>query len=295
VTDRAYFQAADIKQATTLLRQNPGAALVAGGTDLVVGHRQGKKALPETVIAIHRVNGLAGIVSQGNGELRLGALVTHAHLEDSPIIRERYTALSDASALVGSPATRHAGTIGGNICNASPAMEAGSPLLVFDALVELTSASETRRVPLSQFLLGPAKTSRRPDEMLTAVLLPSAPAGRAGSAYIRLEYRQTMEIAIVGAAALLVVADHNRCLDARIALTAVAPTCVRAGKAEALLKGYDLSEDRLAEAAQRAAEAAAPIDDVRGSAEYRRAMVAVIVRRVLDRAWRRASGEARAA
>jgi len=228
MTDRAYFQAADIKEATTLLRENPRAALVAGGTDLVVGHRQGKKALPETVIAIHRINGLAGIVAQSNGELRLGTMVTHAHLEDSPVIRERYTALSDAAALVGSPATRHAGTIGGNICNASPAMEAGSPLLVFDAAVELTSASETRRVPISQFLLGPAKTSRRPGEMLTAVFLASSPAGRGGSAYMRLEYRQTMEIAIVGAAALLVVADHERCLDARIALAAVAPTCLRA-------------------------------------------------------------------
>jgi CO/xanthine dehydrogenase FAD-binding subunit len=291
VSDRAYYEAADLKQAVALLGEHPQAALVAGGTDLVVGHRSGKKALPADVIAIHRVTELGGIVAQNNGELRIGALVTHADLEGSAIIRERYTAMSDASALVGSPATRNAGTIGGNVCNASPAMEVGSPLLVFDAAVELTSARESRRVPLAQFLLGPAKTARRPDELLTAVMLQSAPAGRAGSAYLRLEYRQAMEIAIVGAAALVVVADHAQCLEARIALTAVAPTCVRASAAEAMLKGAVITKDRLEQAARRAAEGAKPIDDVRGPAEYRRAMVAVIVRRVLELAWRRATGQ----
>lgn len=291
MTDRAYYEAADLKQAVALLGEHPRAALVAGGTDLVVGHRSGKKALPADVIAIHRITELGGIVSQNNGALRIGALVTHADLEGSAIIRERYTALSDASALVGSPATRHAGTIGGNVCNASPAMEAGSPLLVFDAAVELASAKEVRRVPLSQFLLGPANTARRSDELLSAVLLPPAPAGRVGSAYLRLEYRQAMEIAIVGAAALLVVADHDRCLEARIALTAVAPTCIRAGAAEAILKGAVITKDRLEQAARRAAEEAKPIDDVRGPAEYRRAMVAVIVRRVLELAFSRAGGQ----
>lgn len=139
--DRRYFQPVELQEALALLDQHPEAAIVAGGTDLVVADRSGKKSLPETLIAIHRLKELRGIEPSLDGGLRVGALVTHAELESSPAIRERWCAVADASALVGSPATRDAGTIGGNVCNASPAMEVGSPLLVFEATVELASTS----------------------------------------------------------------------------------------------------------------------------------------------------------
>jgi CO/xanthine dehydrogenase FAD-binding subunit len=170
-------------------------------------------------------------------------------------------------------------------------MEVASPLLVANASVELKSASGQRLVPFSEFVMGPAKTTRKSGELVTAVLLPSEPSRasvRRISAYVRLEYRQAMEIAVVGAAALLVM-DNGRCLDARIGLTAVAPTCVRAPEAEKLLKGQSLDGDAIDLAADAAAGAAKPIDDVRGSADYRRAMVPVIVRQALELAAERSA------
>jgi CO/xanthine dehydrogenase FAD-binding subunit len=280
-----------------LLQEHPDAGLVAGGTDLVVGHRSGKRALPETLIAIHRLRELQKIEVLADGSLRIGALVTHQQLETSPKVREHLLALADASALVGSPATRNAGTIGGNVSNASPAMEVGSPLLVSNGNVELSSASGTRVVPFNEFVVGPGKTTRLPGELVTAVILPgqtSATSMRRISAYVRLEYRQAMEIAVVGAAALLVM-DNGRCLDARIALTAVAPTCVRAPEAEKLLKSQSLDGDAIDVAAEAAAGAARPIDDVRGSADYRRAMVPVIVRQALELAAERSARSMKAA
>src|SRR5581483_3211288 len=154
-----YFEAADLKQARDYLGRNPKAAVLAGGTDLVVGTRSGKRSLPDAIVAIHRLSELRGIEEQRRGALRLGALTSHADIESSEVVVRSWTALSDASALVGSPATRHLGTIGGNVCNASPAMEVGSPLLVFDARVELTSKRRKRTLPFSEFVTGPGRTA----------------------------------------------------------------------------------------------------------------------------------------
>jgi len=272
-----------------MLAENPGARLVAGGTDLVVAARSGKAPLPERLIAIHRLMELGGIEPTTEGGLRIGALITHGELEGSATIKQSWSALSDASALVGSPATRHLGTVGGNVCNASPAMELGSPLLVFEASVELASAGGARRVPFGSFVTGPGRTSGLPGELMTAVVLPPLqPGGGTGSAYVRLEYRQAMEIAIVGAAAMISLDEAGRCLGARVALTAVAPTCVRASEAEEILFNNAIDDALLQRAAQAGARSASPIDDVRASAGYRRAMVPVMVRRALARALERA-------
>jgi CO/xanthine dehydrogenase FAD-binding subunit len=289
--DRSYFEPRELHAALAALGEHPRAAIVAGGTDLVVAHRSGKKPMPEEIIAIHRLRELEGIRPGDGAGLRIGALVTHAELEASSVLREAWSALPDASALVGSPATRNLGTIAGNICNASPAMELGSPLLVFDASVELASASGTRKLRFADFVTGPGQTARRPGEVLTAVWLPPLPAEtRTASAYVRLEYRQAMEIAVVGAAAVLRLDRSGTCVEARIGLTAVAATCVRALKAEAALQGQRMSTDLLERAAGLAGSAARPIDDVRAPAEYRLAMVPVIVREALELALSRAPG-----
>jgi CO/xanthine dehydrogenase FAD-binding subunit len=289
--ERTYHEPLSLEEAVRVLGEHPDAGIVAGGTDLVVGDRSGKRALPAALIAIHRLPELRGIKPGDAGATRIGALVTHAELEASALIRDTYSALSDAAALVGSPATRHMGTIGGNLSNASPAMEAGSPLLVFEATVELASAAGSRRMPVAEFFVGPARTALKLGEMLTGVLLPQLPSGRTGSAYLRLEYRQAMEIAVVGAAAMVSLDESGRCTTARLSLTAVAPTCIRTPQAEAMLSGQNLTAALIDQAAAAAASAAKPIDDVRGSADYRREMVAVIAGRALSIAWRRANGE----
>jgi CO/xanthine dehydrogenase FAD-binding subunit len=285
--DGRYAEPGTVEEALALVA--PEARVVAGGTDLVVAARSGKNALPASLVAIHRIRELAELEETAAGGLRLGALVTHATLESHPLVRERYTALSDAAALVGSPATRHAGTLGGNLVNGSPAMETGSPLLVHEAEVELTSGEGRRTLALGDFLRGPGQTALAPHELLTAVVVPPPPRGVA-SAYVRLEYRQAMEIAVVGAAALVALDGERRLAEAKLALTAVAPVCVRVPAAEDALRGAAPTDERLAEAARLAADAARPIDDVRASARYRRAMVSVIARRALELALARAGG-----
>ena len=264
-----------------------GARPVAGGTDLVVGARQGKAPLPEDIVAIDRVDGLRALEVSDAG-LRLGTLVTHGDIVASADIRTRYTALADASAIVGSHATRAQGTIGGNVMNASPAMDTGGPLLCFDATATLRSAKGERSIGLEALWTGPGKTSAAPDELLVAVDLP-APADGTGSSYVRLEYRRQMEIAVVGAAALVVLRDDN-VIDARIAITALTPTIRRVPEAEAALVGTAADPDAVNASARAAAAAATPISDVRGSAEYRRAMAEVMAGRAIAAALTRARG-----
>jgi CO/xanthine dehydrogenase FAD-binding subunit len=266
-----------------------GARPIAGGSDLVVAARQGKAPLPESLVAIDRVAGLDGIGLDGD-DLSLGALVTHAAIMRDSAIQSSYTLLADASALIGSPATRNAGTIGGNIMNASPAMDTGAPLVVLGAIVELRSLRGRREVAIADLWTGPGQTSAARDELLTGVRIP-APGPRSGSAYVRLEYRRSMEIAVVGAAALVTLDTSGAIQTCCIALTAVAPTIVRAPGAEAAVIGRPLTEEALAALAGGAGADASPISDLRGSARYRRHTVGVMARRAVEVAVARASGK----
>ena len=283
---RTFASATTLEDALDAL--GSGARPVAGGTDLVVGARQGKAALPEAIVAIDRIDTLGGIV-EVDGGLRLGALVTHDEIVANRVIRERFTALADASAIVGSHATRAHGTIGGNVMNASPAMDTGGPLLCFGASANLRSASGERALPLEQLWIGPGETAADPRELLVRVDVP-APAPTTGSAYVRLEYRRQMEIAVVGVTAVVRL-DAGSVSDARVAITALAPTIRRVSEAEAALIGSEGGDEAIAEAARAAASGSSPITDVRSSAEYRSAMANVIARRAIIVALARARGE----
>jgi CO/xanthine dehydrogenase FAD-binding subunit len=264
-----------------------GARPVAGGTDLVVGARQGKAPLPDAIVAIDRIDGLAAIRRDGDA-LVLGTLVTHEMLVGDATVREQLTAIADASAIVGSHATRAQGTIGGNVMNASPAMDTGGPLLCLGAAVTLRSSSGERAVDLDAFWTGPGKSVAEPTELLTGIRVP-LPAAGTGSCYVRLEYRRQMEIAVVGATAVVTVADGT-ISDARIAITALAPTIKRVADAESALVGTGGSDAAIAAAAAAAAAGSSPISDVRGSADYRTAMAEVIARRAITGALTRARG-----
>jgi CO/xanthine dehydrogenase FAD-binding subunit len=282
----SFTTATTLEEALQAMRA--GARPVAGGTDLVVGARQGKTPLPESIVAIHRVEALRGITGSGGG-LRLGALVTHEEAAGHPVVRERFTALADASAIVGSHATRAHGTVGGNLMNASPAMEIGGPLVCFDATATLQLHGGSRQLPVAELFAGPGATTAAPGELLTFIDVPELPAG-SGSCYVRLEYRQQMEIAVVGAT-VVVAFEDGAITDARIAITALAPTIHRVPEAETALRGTDGSRSAAEAAAQTAASAARPITDVRASAEYRQAMAAVIARRAIEGAVARAQGQ----
>jgi CO/xanthine dehydrogenase FAD-binding subunit len=287
VTVATFTQATTADEAVEALAT--GARPVAGGTDLVVGARQGKAPLPESLVAIDRIEELRGIAEM-DGALHLGALATHEAIATHPLVRDRFTALADASAIVGSHATRAQGTIGGNVMNASPAMETGGPLLCLGASVMLQSPRGVRWVALDELFVGPGATSAQPDELLVAVDVP-APAAGTGSCYVRLEYRRQMEIAVVGATAAVTVAD-GAVTAARVAITALAPTIRRVPAAEEALDGSDGGDAAVAAAAAAAAEASTPISDVRASDGYRRAMAEVMARRAITGALARARGDA---
>jgi CO/xanthine dehydrogenase FAD-binding subunit len=279
----AYVTASSVDEALEAMAA--GARPVAGGTDLVVGARQGKAALPESMVAIHRLAELRGIDEDGGG-LRIGALTSHADLAAHPVVRERFTALADAAAIVGSHATRAFGTLGGNLMNASPAAETAGPLICFGATATLRGPSGSRDVPVAELFKGPGATTAAPDELLVSVTVP-APAEGTGSCYARLEYRRQMEIAVVGATAVATVSGAD-VTAAKVAITALAPTIRLVPEAETALVGGGSAE----QAASAAADASAPISDVRASADYRRAMAAVIARRTIEAALARARGEA---
>ena len=258
-----------------------GARPIAGGSDLVVGARHGKAPLPNDLVAIDRIDALRCLERTIDG-ICIGAGVNHHTLEHHADITAHWSALADGSALVGSPATRNVGTLGGNVMNASPAMDTGAPLVVLGASVELRSQRGTRMVPIAEFWTGPGRTAAADDELCVAVHLP---ATSGASAYLRLEYRRAMEIAIVGAAAWVQV-DGGAISSVRVALTAVAPTIVE-------VTGIPTGsiEDVVAAARSLASEQARPISDVRASDAYRRHTVGVMAGRAVEVAARRATGE----
>jgi CO/xanthine dehydrogenase FAD-binding subunit len=288
-----FFQPTTVDDAVGLLSAHgPNARALAGGTDLVVHARIGRATLPETIVHLGKIAGLDAIAVNDVGVLHLGATASHNAIEQHAAIRQRWTALAEASAMVGSPATRHMGTVGGNLVNGSPAMETGGPLLAFDASVRLVGPAGERTIALKEFFQGPGKTALAGNELLAGVIVPplpgAAPGGavgvRSGSSYVRLEFRRAMEIAIAGVTAAITLNAEGEIIDCRLALTAVAPVILRVPAAEESLHGQLPTEDVLARAGELAAAASSPIDDVRSPADYRRDMIRVYTVRALRRA-----------
>lgn len=265
-----------------------GARPIAGGSDLVVGARHGKHPLPDSLVALDRIAELRTVTDTADGGLVLGAGVSHHVIETHPTIAARFSALADASALVGSPSTRNVGTIGGNVMNGSPAMDTGAPLVVLGATVELRTTTGSRAVAIGDLWTGPGRTTAAADELCVAVHLP-APAERSGSAYVRLEYRRAMEIAVVGAAASVTLDAAGDVSAVSVALTAVAPTILAVTGLDGLA-GSSVA-DAAAAVAAAASEQARPISDLRASDRYRRHTVGVMARRAVEAAARRAAGE----
>jgi len=281
-----YHGPQSVEEALALLtRFGADARLLAGGTDLVIGMRRGKIA-PCHLIDLGRITALKGIAV--DGEIALGALTTLRDVEDSPSFVGALRAVADAAAVIGGHQIRNAGTVAGNIANASPAADTPPACLCFDSVVEVLGPSGLRQVALEDLLLGPGKTGLSPVEMIHRVRIPRPPP-LTGSAFIKIGRRQAMEISVVCVAARVTLAeDRHTCRQVRLAIGAAAPTSIRVKEAERLLEGPEWSVDGLTEAAQLAVRATTPISDVRASADYRRMAVAAIVPRVLRMARDRA-------
>jgi len=251
----------------------------AGGTDLIPRLKERIVKTPKWLLDLKRIPDLDYIRDDGNGGLRIGALASIASVAASPLVRKRFSILAEGAGSIASNQIQNRGTIAGNICNAVPSADSAPALLCLDAVVQCAGSRGSRKIPIHEFFTGPLKTVLEPDELLQEIRIPAPPANARG-VYIKLSPRSRMDLAVVGVAAL-VVAEKGLIEDVRIGLGAVAPTPMRAGKAEAMLKGQAYKEELIAKAAGKAAEEAKPIDDHRASAEYRRMMVEVLVRRAV--------------
>ena len=284
-----YLEARSLRQAIGMLqRHGERARIVAGSTDFLVRWRAGFWH-PDYVVNIQHVPGLNRVAYSRRNGLRLGALVTIQTLEQHPAIRQHYPALAAAAASFAGVQVRNLATVGGNICNASPSGDTLPALLAYGAECRLSGPDGHRQAPLDQLFAGPGQTVLAHDEVLTEVTLP-APLPNTGSLYIKHSPRAAMDIATVGVASAITVDRSGVCTDARIALGAVAPTPLRAQAAEEYLRGSKLDAESFQGAAAAAMAQAAPIDDVRGTAGYRRQMVGVLTRRTLEQATAAASG-----
>jgi carbon-monoxide dehydrogenase medium subunit len=271
-----------------LAEKGQDAKLLAGGTDLLVGMKR-KVLSPAHLVSLGRIDSLKELVSE-NGTLTIGAGLTASELAESEEIRKMVRAIGMGAASLGSPLIRNLATLGGNLGWARPAADLPPPLLVYGAKAVVQRRSGVRRVSLEEFFKGPGETLLQPDEILTAVEMEK-PAAPAGAGYIKLGKRKSLEISLVNVAAFVALDEKDgRITTARVALGAVAPTPIRSPSAEQTVIGENPTDELFTRAGEEAAKDSRPIDDFRGSADYRRAMVAVLTKRALSMALEQARG-----
>lgn len=287
---RDYFIPDSLDRTLALLAEWQGEArIIAGGTDLIVEFDR-KLRSPCALIDISRLPGLDSIHLDVEGWIHLGPLVTHNDVVASSLCVSRALPLAQACRQVGAPQIRNRGTVAGNLITASPANDTITALMALDAHVTLRSTRGERRVALADFYTGVRQTVMQPDEMLVDIAFRALKPNQRG-AFLKLGLRRAQAIAVVNCAAVLTMNGDGRIGDARIALGAVAPTIIRAPEAERWLTGRTPDEATIRHAAELAAQAARPIDDIRSSAEYRRDATAVLARRALRLATDESPGE----
>lgn len=268
-----------------LAQAGDAACCLSGGTDLIAQMREGRRSA-RLVVDVKHIPDLSQLAFDPARGLTIGAAVPCSQIYSHHGIAASFPGLIDAVALIGGIAIQNRASLGGNICTASPAGDSLPALLAHDATVLLASAQGARKLPLSEFFVGPGKTVLRPDELLVQINL-SAPKPGFGAAYLRFTPRNEMDIAVVGVGVSLVL-EQGVITQARVALGAVAPTPILAPEAFEALVGRSPSPAVIADAAAAAQRAACPITDMRGTAEQRRHLVGVLTRRAIQRALERA-------
>ncbi len=268
-----YHAPKTLEEALDLLNKfGEDAKILAGGTDLLVKMKM-RAVEPKHVINIKGLKELR-YIKEEDGEVRIGALTTWRDLEKSEVIKKYFPALYDAVKVMAGVQIRSMGTLGGNLCNASPAADSAPPLLVYEAKVKLVSKDGERIVPLTEFFTGPGKTVMKPNELLTEIIIPKPEEGT-GSAFIKVA-RTAMDLAKISAATAVKV-ENGTIKWVRIAIGSAAPTPVRAWKTEESLKGQPFTQEVIREKVKLVEQEISPIDDVRSTAFYRRVISKVIV------------------
>ncbi len=289
-----YVAPTSVEEAVELLSSAADSRVLAGATDWIPQLRAGRPE-PELLVDLKRIPRLLEIGRDGDGTWTIGAAAPAAAVVANEGLRAAFPGLTEASSLIGSDQIQNRASLGGNLCNASPAADTVPSMIVNEGRAVFTSSGGTRVVPVAEVVTGPGSTSLQPGEFLVELLFDSPPA-RTGDAYLRFIPRTEMDIAVVGAAARISVDENGVCTAATIALGAVAPTVVRVPAAEEALVGSPINDDTLASVESAASEACNPIDDKRGTIAFRRQVAGVLAKRAVllaaQRAQQRDGGQA---
>jgi carbon-monoxide dehydrogenase medium subunit len=265
--------------ALELLAQPGEVRPLAGGTD-IIDQLKSNRRNADLVVDLKRIPELSSLESNGLG-LRIGSAVSCTDVHNFTATNSDYAALSESSELIGSIHIQNRASVGGNVCNAAPSADTIPALLIHEAIARTASASGEREIPLIDFFAGPGQTVLAKGEILKELVLP-APSANTASSYLRFIPRNEMDIAVAGVGSLIEVDRSSKVVTkARIALASVAPTPVRAYAAEEYLEGIAIDEATINKTADLAVQAAVPITDVRGSAEYRKELIRVLTNRTL--------------
>lgn len=286
INDFEHFAPKTLKEALALLaKYGDDCKVICGGQSLLILMRQGLVA-PKYLVDIKGVSELS-YIKDGKEGLKLGATTTHRAIEKSAVIKGKYPVLAEMETRLASIQTRNWGTIGGNICHADPAGDPAPVLIALNATLTMASTKGARSMPVEDFSLDYFETALEPGELLTEIQIP-APPPRTGTVYTKFNIIDSDLATVSVASSVTLGSSDGVCHDIRIALGAAAPTAIRAKKAEAVLKGKNITEALLKQAGEAAAEEADPISDIQASEEYRRELIKVLVPRMTKEALARA-------
>jgi carbon-monoxide dehydrogenase medium subunit len=279
-----YQEPANLEEVFALLAEHGDQArVIAGGTSLIIWMRQ-RLLMPKVVVSLAGLANFDGIRFSAQDGLRIGAGARHRDIERSPLVKEHYPLLHETFRKVAQPRIRNMGTVGGNLAGGDPLTDPGASLITLDAEVTLASSAGKRTMPLEEFFVDYYQTALNPGELLTEIHVP--PPKRSGWSHIKFTPRSVEDFATVGVA-LTIDTNGGTCGDVRLALNSVAPTIMRAKRAEAVLRGQPMTEAAIREMGEIAATEVDPTDDNRGSADYKRDLVKVLVRRAAQEAMQR--------
>ena len=278
---KALYEAASVADAIRLLQEHPEAQIIAGGSDVLVQIREGKRAGVE-LVSIYGIDAMRGVSFDEEGAIRIGSLTSFSHIAASPIIREKIPVLGEAVSVVGGPQIRNIGTIGGNTCNGVTSADSASTLFAWDAVVELTGLEGVRRLPIADFYIKAGKVALGPAEIQTAILIPrTAYEGYTGH-YIKYAMREAMDIANLGCSVNVALsADRRTIRDARIAYGVAGPVPMRSPSAEAAAKGQPTTEATVEAFASAVLQDIHPRDSWRAAKAFREHIAVQLAKRAL--------------
>lgn len=287
---KALYEAESVKHAIQLLTEHPEAQIIAGGSDVLVQMREGKRAGKE-LVSIYMIDEMRGISYEEDGAIRIGSLTSFSHITKDPIIQKHINVLGEAVDMVGGPQIRNIGTIGGNTCNGVTSADSASTLHAWDAVIEITGPDGVRRIPIKEFYIKAGVVDLKPGEIQTAIIIPKAAYEGYYGHYIKYAMRNAMDIATTGCSVNVKLSeDKKKIVDVRIAYGVAGPVPMRAPSAEATAKGKPVSVDTVKEFAKTVLDDINPRDSWRAAKDFRQHIAVVLAERALKESIRLAGG-----